>query len=176
MKLSSLAESIDEYRRQLKKGTIQLAYRGIMDYIMGLRVYFEKKYPEYSVSGAIYPGYMDMTYFSFFPETLKCKGLKVGIVFVHEAFRFEVWLFGYNKKIQKKYWKLFRETGFRSYRVPPTITGVDSIVEGSLVENPDFVDLEALTKRIEAGTLGFIEDICSFLAIRGEKDERKDNA
>ncbi len=161
--MNSLTESMDEYRRQLKKGAIQTAYRGLMDYIMGLRAYFEKKYPEYSVSGTIYSGYMDMTYFSFFPQSLKDRGLKVGIVFVHETFRFEVWLFGYNKKIQTNYWKLFRETDFKNYRIPPTTKGVDSIVEGVLVENPDFGNLDALTNRIEVGTLKFIEDVLDFL-------------
>jgi hypothetical protein len=162
--LNSLKDSMAEYRRQLEKGTIQAAYRGLMDYIMGLRAYFEKKYSEYEVSGAIYQGYMDMTYFSFFPATLKAKGLKVGIVFLHETFRFEVWLFGYNKKIQAKYWKLFSEKGFNNYHVPPTTTGVDSIVEGVLVENPDFGDLDALTIRIEDGTLKFMGDVENFLS------------
>jgi hypothetical protein len=160
---------MDDYRRQLNKGTIQTAYRGLMDYIMGLRTFFEKKYPAYSVSGTIYSGYMDMTYFSFFPESLKVRGLKVGVVFVHEKFQFEVWLFGYNKRIQSKYWKLFRETGFRNYRIPPTTKGADSIVEGVLVENPDFSDLDTLTKRIEAGALKFIEDVEDFLSKQKEE-------
>ena len=77
-------ESMNEYRKQLEKGVIQRAYQGLMDYIMGLRSYFEKKYPDYSVSGSIYFGYMDMTYFSFFPKSLKLRELKVGVVFVHD--------------------------------------------------------------------------------------------
>ncbi len=93
---------MEQYRKQLKKGTIQRAYQGLMDYIMDLRSYFENKYPNYSVSGSIYFGYMDMTYFSFFPQSLKLRKLKVGTVFVHQAFRFEVWLFGYNKSVQGK--------------------------------------------------------------------------
>jgi hypothetical protein len=160
----SFQESMNEYRRQLQKGAIQKAYRGLMDYITGLRLHFEKKFPSYSVSGSIYFGYMDMTYFSFFPESLKRLGLKVGIVFVHPAFRFEVWLFGYNKGIQAKYWKLFRESGWNNHRVPASTRGVDYIVEDVLVENPDFGDLNALTSQIEAKTLKFIEDVQSFLS------------
>jgi hypothetical protein len=162
--LISLSEAMAEYREQLNKGAIQTAYRGLMNYIMELRTYFEKKYPQYLVSGTIYFGYMDMTYFSFFPASLKNRGLKVGVVFFHESFRFEVWLFGYNKKIQAKYWKLFKEKGFQNYPVPSTLKGVDSIVEGVLVENPDFGDLDALTKRIEDGALRFIEEVEAFLA------------
>ena len=67
--MDSFKESMSEYRKQLEKGTIQKAYRGLMDYIMGLRSYFENKYPDYYVSGSVYFGYMDMTYFSFFPES-----------------------------------------------------------------------------------------------------------
>ena len=33
-----------------------------------------------------------MTYFALFPASLKCRGLKVTIVFNYEAFRFEAWL------------------------------------------------------------------------------------
>jgi hypothetical protein len=162
--MESLNECMDEYRKQLKKGAIQRAYQGLIDYLMGLRSYFEKKYPDYSVSGSVYLGYMDMTYFSFFPESLKRRRLKVGIVFVHRTFRFEVWLFGYNKRVQAKYWKLFMESGWNKYRIPPEIKGVDSIVEGFLVENPDFSDLDSLTKRIETGTLKFVEDVENFLS------------
>ncbi len=162
--MSSFHESIGEYKRQLEKGSIQRAYRGLMDYMMGLRSYFENKYPDYSVSGSIYFGYMDMTYFSFFPKSLKLRGLKVGIVFVHSTFRFEVWLFGYNKSVQEKYWKLLRESGWNKYRIPPTTKGVDSILEGLLVENPNFKDLDALTGQIESGTLNFIEDVERFLS------------
>jgi len=157
--MASFHENMNEYKKQLRRGAVQKAYQGLMDYIMGLRSYFENKYPDYSVSGNIYFGYMDMTYFAFFPKTLKQRKLKVGIVFVHEAFRFEVWLFGYNKSVQAKYWKLFKESSWSKYRVPSTIEGVDSILEGILIENPDFIDLDALTKQIERGTLKFIEDV-----------------
>jgi hypothetical protein len=165
--MDSFKESMDEYRRQLRKGTVQRAYRGLMDYIMGLRSYFEKKYPDYSVSGSIYYGYMDMTYFSFFPKSLKLRGLKVGVVFVHCTFRFEVWLFGYNKGIQAKYWKMFKESSWNKYRIPPTTEGVDSILENILVENPDFSDSDALTGQIERGTLRFIEDVEDYLSKNG---------
>jgi Family of unknown function (DUF7000) len=161
--MSSFPELMKEYRKQMEKGVIQQAYLGLMDYVMGLRSHFEKNYPDYSVSGSIYFGYMDMTYFSFFPKSLKIKGLKVGIVFVHNAFRFEVWLSGYNKRIQTKYWKLFKDSGWSKYGIPPTTKGFDYILEGVLVENPNFSDLDALTKQIERGTLSFIEDVENFL-------------
>ncbi len=167
--LASFQDNMNEYKKQLEKGAIQKAYQGLMDYIMGLRSYFEKKYPDYSVSGSVYFGYMDMTYFSFFPESLKLCKLKVGIVFVHGTFKFEVWLFGYNKGVQKKYWKMFKESGWTKYQIPSTIKGVDCIVWGILVENPNFSDLGALTNQIESGTLKFIDDVKGFLSKHGER-------
>src|SRR4030042_871568 len=152
-------EYINEYRQQLEKGAIIKAYKGLMEYIMDLRTYFNNKYPDYFVSGSIYYGYMDMTYFSFFPESLKQRKLKIGIVFLHEAFRFEVWLFGYNKKVQTKYWELFKESDWNKYPIVSTPKGVDAIIEHVLVDNPDFSDLDKLTKRIELETLKFINDV-----------------
>lgn len=155
---------MNEYRKQLEKGDIKEAYKGLMEYMMELRSFFKNKYPDYCVSGSIYYGYMDMTYFSFFPESIKLRKLKVAIVFLHDTFRFEVWLAGYNKQVQTKYWKLFKECDWNKYRIPSTIEGIDSIIESILAENPDFRDLDALTKQIERGTLIFIEDIENYLS------------
>jgi len=78
--MESFHESMQEYRKQLEKGVIQDAYRGLVDYFNALRVYFKKKYPENFVSGSVYYGYMDMTYFTFFPKSLKLRKLKITIV------------------------------------------------------------------------------------------------
>ena len=153
-----------KYRSEMEKGDLREAYSGLMEYIMKLRAYLENKYPHYAVSGSVYQGYMDMTYFSFFPESLKREKLKVAIVFVHDKFAFEVWLAGYNKQVQKRYWNLFRESGWGKYRIPSKTEGADSIIEHTLAENPDFGDLDALTRQIENGTLEFIKDIEGFLS------------
>ena len=157
-------ESMNEYRQQLEKGAIQEAYRGLMEYFNSLRLYLGKKYPDHSVSGSVYYGYMDMTYFSFFPKSLRHRKLKIAIVFLHEAFRFEVWLSAANKKVQREYWELVKESNWSKYRIPSTLKGFDSIVECVLVDNPDFSDLDALTKQIEKGTLEFVKDVEGFFA------------
>jgi len=56
-----------------------------------LRTVFAGRHGERSVSG-LYQGYLDMTYFAFFPVKLKKRDLKLAIVFNYQAFRFEVWL------------------------------------------------------------------------------------
>jgi len=161
--MESFHEHMIEYKKQMQRGIIIEAYRGLMEYIMDLRTYLNKKYPDYNVPSNIYFGYMDMTYFSFFPESLKRRKLKIGIVFIHETCRFEVWLFGYNKQVQTKYWKLIKEKNWNKYRIVPTTKGFDSIVENILVDDPDFSDLDNLTKQIENGALKFIKDVENFL-------------
>ena len=153
-----------EYRKQLEKGAIKEAYRGLMEYFNALRGYFKKKYPDYFVSGSVYYGYMDMTYFSFFPNSFKRRKLKTAIVFIHETFRFEVWLAGNNRTVQTEYWKLFRERDWKKYHIATPAKGVDAILDHILIDNPDFRDLDALTKQIERGTLKFIKDVETFLA------------
>jgi hypothetical protein len=162
--MESFHEYINEYRKQMEKGVISKAYKGLMGFILDLRTYLKNKYPDYFVSGSIYFGYMDMTYFSFYPKSLGDKKLKIAIVFIHESMRFEVWLAGYNKQVQSKYWKLFKESNWNKYHIVSTIKGADSILEFILVDNPDFSDLDILTKQIESATLKFIKDVENFLS------------
>ena len=85
-------------------------------------------------------------------------------MFLHETFRFEVWLAGYNKQVQTHYWTLFKECEWNTYHLVPTMKGVDSILEYTVVDHPDFRDVDALTTQIERATLTFIQDVESFFS------------
>jgi hypothetical protein len=161
--MKSLNDCVIEYKKQLDKGDIQTAYRGLIEYMSGLKTYFKNKYPDFSVSGNLYQGYMDMTYFSLFPEFLKGKKLKIALVFIHDKMRFEIWLAGINKQIQSKYWNTFKSKDLKCYRLPLSLKGADSIIEFTLTDKPDFEDPEALTRQIESGTLKFIKDMVDML-------------
>ena len=162
--MESIQENMNEFRNQLKQGSIQKAYKGLLEYIMYLQAHFKKQYPDYDVTGSIYHGYLDMTYFPIFPKSLKDCSLKIAIVFNYDEFRFEAWLSGKNKKVQQKYWELFRDNQWNKYRLVTTTQGVDSIVECILVEEMDFNDSDALTVKIEKATTGFIDDIERFIS------------
>ena len=162
--MKSLQENMIEFRKQLEKGAIQKAYFGLMEYMMSLKNYLSNKYPDYSTPGSLYNGYMDMTYFSIFPKSLKDRDLKIAIVFLYDTFRFEVWLSGKNKQVLAKYWQVISRSKWNQYKVVEPTKGVDSVVEHILVDNSDFSDLDVLTKQIEQGTLKFIQDIEGFLA------------
>ena len=162
--MKSLQRDMTEFRKQLEKGSIQKAYRGLMEYMLSLKSHLSNKYPDYSTPGGLYPGYMDMTYFSILPGSLKDRDLKIAVVFLYDAFRFEIWLSGKNKHVLAKYWEIIKASRWDKYKVVEPEKGVDSVVEHVLVDHPDFSDIDALTKQIEQGTLEFIQDIESFLA------------
>ncbi len=162
--MESFHENVSEYRKQIEKGAITKAYKGLMEYVLGLRTYLKTRHPDYFVSGSIYFGYMDMTYFSFYPKSIGGQKLKIAIVLIHQSMRFEAWLAGCNKQVQSKYWKMFKESAWNKYRLVPTTKGVDSILEHVLVDNPDFRDPDKLTRQIERQTMQFVTDVEKFLS------------
>lgn len=162
--MASFQEDMLEYRLQLQKGAIQRAYRGLMEYLQELSIHFNDILPGGSVSSSLYFGYMDMTYFAIFPPSLTRRDLKIAVVFLHPSFRFETWLAGKNKRVQKEYWEMFRSSGEDKYRLAPAVQGYDSILECTSAAEPDFSDKRALTERIETATLEFIQYIEDFLA------------
>jgi hypothetical protein len=161
--MKSIQENMNELQGQLRIGAIQKAYKALLDYMMDLRTHFKSRYPIYSISG-LYQGYMDMTYFALIPPSLKQRDLKIAIVFNYEAFRFEAWLSGANRQVQRKYWELFRDSRWIEYRVVTPAKGVDSIIECNLAEDFDFGDLDNLTASIEEGTVKFINDVENFFS------------
>ena len=157
--MANFQECVVEYKKQLAKGEIQKAYKGILEYLMALRTLFEKQHPDWLVPGGLYTGYMDMSYFSIIPPSLKERKLKIALVFIHEACRFEVWLAGVNKSVQADYWNKIKQSGWNKYQTVASLLGADAIIEHILVESPDFDDLEGLTNQLQNGTKRFIETI-----------------
>ncbi len=161
--MHSIRKDLEEFQRQLRKGSIQKAYKALLSYMMDLRTHFKNSYPDSAVSG-LYQGYMDMTYFALFPPPLKQRDLKIAIVFNYDAFRFEAWLAGSNRQVQRQYWELFRDSQWPKYRVVTPGRGIDSIVECDLAEDFDLSDPDALTLSIETATVAFIDDVERFLS------------
>ena len=161
--MESFHEDMMAFKKQLDKGSIQVAYKGLMDFFMSLRFHFQKKYPEFIVPSNVYFGYMDMTYFSIIPKSFKDKKLKIAIVFNYETFGFEAWLSAVNKNVLTEYWNLIKDKTWDKYRIVKPGKGIDSILEYNLVKNPDFNNLDGLTKQIEKGTINFIKDIEGYL-------------
>ncbi len=156
--MHTIQEDLDELQVQLGKGSIQKAYRALLSYMMSLRMHFVNKYGDPAVS-SLYQGYMDMTYFALFPPSLRRRNLKVAVVFNYAAFGFEAWLTARNRKVQREYWELFRDSHWAEYRVVTPAEGIDSIIECDLAKDFDFSNPDALTSRIETAIAAFIDDM-----------------
>src|SRR5512145_3485391 len=161
--MHSIHQDMEELRKQLGKGSIQKAYRTLLFYMTGLRTHFANRYGDPAVSG-LYQGYMDMTYFALFPPSLKRLDLKIAIVFNYDAFRFEAWLAARNRKVQRQYWELFKESDWGEYRVVAPAAGIDSILEYDLARDFNLADPDTLTSNIETATTAFINEIERFLS------------
>ena len=67
---------VDEYTSHLQLRNIQVAYKGILQFIGKVRANLIKKYPNDPIS-RIYPDYLDMMYFSLTKEPFPKRLLKL---------------------------------------------------------------------------------------------------
>ena len=168
--MNTLDKEIRELKKRLGDGLIQRAYRGIISHMSRLRTVFADQRGERKVGG-LYQGHFDMTCFALFPDELKERDLKLAVVFNYETFGFEVWLAARNRKVQRRYWELFRNTDYKKHRLVEPAVGVDAIVTAVLATSYPVEDEDSLTTRIVDGVAAFERDIVSFLH---EVDARND--
>lgn len=160
--MNTLKHDIQIYQNLLKEGSIQRAYRGIMNTMSQIKSQLGERHPDYH-AGSLYFGYMDMTYFAFTPPDLRDRQLKIAIVYLHERNCFEIWLAGVNKNVQKKTVDWLKQFQFEGYSISEGRAGVDSIIESALVEQPDFDHPDRLVSQIDQGIKTFVENILLFL-------------
>lgn len=160
--MKTLDQLIKGYTDLLQQGEIQVAYRGILEFIGKFRAHTFKKYPYYEVSG-IYQGYMDMSYFSIVTKPLKEKGLKFAIVYWHEKGTFEVWLSARNREISNYYDSQFNGKIFEGLSVFHDHHNQDAIIECTLTSSPNFDEQELLINLLEKEIEHFITAISNSL-------------
>lgn len=158
--MENLNKYVAVYKEQLNKGDILIAYNELVKFVMELRTKFIKSLSDQYSFAEILHGYMDYTYFYYSNNFLKSKKLKLGLVLNHLEMRFEIWLLGNTIPIQKKYWELLKTTKWNKER---TEMPKYSILETTLVENPDFNNLNALTEQIETKTIKVSDEILDYL-------------
>ncbi|MDD2592380.1 MAG: hypothetical protein PHP11_04665 [Erysipelotrichaceae bacterium] len=160
--MMNIDELITEYQKQLKEGKIQLAYKGIMEFMSGLRSYINDKYDDLSV-GSLYFGYMDMSYFAITNTILRSKNLKIAVVYLHQDNCFELWLSATNKRLQASYINDFKKLDLKRYKLSKSMPHVDSIIEDRLLVNPKFDDQLGLKQEVSTSLIAFISDISAML-------------
>lgn len=92
-----------EYKNLMKTTSIQAAYQQVLAILKYIYITLQKEMKDYNFHPRIVENKMDFSYFQITNQKLKDKGLKIQIVFIHSTCHFEIWMSGYNRKIQSKY-------------------------------------------------------------------------
>lgn len=154
--MTSLNQRIDTYTEIVRKGEVQAAYRGIMEFMGQLRTTFLASDADIEVGGSLYQGYMDMTYFSLNTACLKDKGLKIAVVYLHDKKAFEAWLSARNRTIMSHYRALFDDAILAEVEVFHDEDNPDAVLECLLTGFPDFDHQNKLIAELISGTEAFI--------------------
>lgn len=155
MKEDSLNALVSAYKKHLETGDIQVAYAGVVKFVMSLKTRFSKTLANHFSFSGIFQGYMDYTYFYFTNNFCRERKLKFGLVLNHRKMRFEIWLLGQTKEVQKRYWNSLKHTEWIQGEEIPKY----SIFEYILIERPDFDALDALSESIEKGIIRITDRI-----------------
>ncbi|NDW08526.1 hypothetical protein [Dysgonomonas sp. 520] len=159
--MKSFNDYVNVYREQLAIGDVKIAYKHLLEFLVLLRGHFANKYPKDYICGHVYQGYMDMSFFTFTPEALRNRKLKITVIFNHEKICFEIWLTGQSKQIQDEYWQMLKKKRQRKYKLPAKPDRF--ILEKMLVEEPNFNNLETLTEEIDENVMKFVVDMSEML-------------
>jgi len=149
------------YKKLIQTTELERSYQEFLRLFRFLRVELEKELGDYRFQGNIIENGMDYSYFQFTNDRLKKKGLKIAVTFVHRNFQFEVWLSGFNRKIQCNYYELLKDT-----RQPFSLTEdpkrSDYILRIPLDQNLDISDGKRVLSEIKDASLrllGYMEGV-----------------
>lgn len=149
---------IQEFQTLLQTTNLQKGYQELIKFFRSLRTYLQKELPEYTFTGNIVENNMDYAYFQFTNEALKSKGLKIVIAFVYSDFTLQIWLSGFNRVIQCKYYEALLEKD-HPYTLTENPNKTDYILEMGLIESCNYNDIDGSLKIIKENTLEFIHNV-----------------
>lgn len=93
-----------KYKRLMETTNIQECYQHILKFIKYISSRLEKDMITYNFMNRVVENRMDFAYFQITDKMFKELGLKIQVVFIYKTCMFEVWVSGYNRKIQENYY------------------------------------------------------------------------
>ena len=141
-------QKLEVYKKLIETTELQDGYQEFIKLFRYLRTELEKELEDFSFSSSIVENRMDFAYFQLLSNELKEKGLKVQIVFVHKEYRFEVWISGYNRKIQCNYYNYLKEQNIK-YIVNTNPNRVDYIIKSPLPKDIDISNGVELIEKLK---------------------------
>jgi hypothetical protein len=159
----SLQACIDRYCRAVAEDDLPRAYRGILSALMQFKAAWEQAHPADN-TGALYQGYLDMSFLAVSPAALSRQRLKISLVFLHEEGVFTLWLTAGNRAIQKSISEALQRIPLGGYSLTHLESGVDSIIAREIAKPYLFDEPIALTARLLAEAEAFAADMTALIA------------
>ena len=156
--MTSLQQAVSRYTASLSDGELQRAYKGILTYMSSLQTRLSERFPA-CAGGALYQGYLDMTYFALTPPELREKKLKIALVYLHAEARFELWLAANNRALQAETAKRLTALPLGNYRLTAPAPGIDAIIEKIALDSPDFDHEDQMTEALASVFASFSADM-----------------
>lgn len=153
-------QSIQEYKKLIQTTNLQKGYQEQTKLFQSLRTYLQKEFKEYTFAGDIVENNMDYAYFHFTNNELKDKGLKIVIVFVYKKFEYQIWLSGYNRKVQNKYFEKLKKINHK-YTITSDANKTDFILKYTLTSH--YKNQNDLFYKINKKTQNFINNISKLI-------------
>ncbi len=149
------AQKLEVYKKLIETTELQEGYQEFIKLFRYLRIELEKDLYDFSFSGSIVENRMDFAYFQLLSDELKEKGLKAQIVFVHKEYQFEVWISGFNRKIQCNYYNYLKDQNIK-YIVNSNPNRVDYIIKSPLPKDIDISNGVELIEQLKSEVNGIV--------------------
>ena len=159
----SLTACIEDYCHAVEDGRLPRAYRGILASLTLFQTTWKSAHPADTV-GALYQGYMDMSFVAFAPAALAEKRLKISLVFLHDTGTFSLWLAAGNRDIQKRVSEALRSLPLGTYSLSTLEPGVDAIIAYDLPKPYPFDEPEKLNHALLSAAEAFTRDMIALTA------------
>lgn len=150
MKTQIDLNKILQFKEIITKTRLQEGYQEQTKLFRLLKNHLQKELKGYAFTGNIVENNMDYAYFQFADENLKAKGLKFVVVFLYKDFQYELWLSGYNRKIQSDMYNKFAKMKNLQFALTANPLRTDYVLKQRFDCN--FNDFEDFDRSLEAFT------------------------
>ena len=158
----SLSNCVAAYCRAVRQDDLPRAYRGILAALMAFKAGWESAHPEDSV-GALYQGYLDMSFVAVAPSAFGARRLKISLVFLHDEGVFTLWLTAGNRAIQAQTSKELAKKPLGIYSLCALKPGVDAIISQDITPPYAFDEPERFTAQLITAAERFLSDMKTLL-------------
>ena len=168
-----LSDCVESYSALVAQGDIARAYRAILSTLTRFKTAWEAAHPADNV-GALYQGYLDMSFVSVAPAAFTDKRLKISLVFLHDSGIFSLWLIAGNRAIQKTVSDSLRTIPLGGYARNPLAPGVDAIIAHDLPKPYAFDDPAALNEMLMQAAEAFTADMIQLIESLSNRSRHAD--